>query len=579
MTIHAQIEQPVKWSISQEHDSVYVLTAHIDADWHLYDIELPDGGPLPTVFTYADAPIAVERLNEPLRSFDDMFQMELAYYESEASFQLPASALSADGELQVRFMACNDRSCLAPTTFTFELPKRESDMPSAGDLQSAGHGLLWIFLMGLLGGLLAIFTPCVWPIIPMTVSFFLKRSGNGLRDAMLYGVAIIVIYVSLGLLITLIFGASALNNIATNAVVNLIFFALLVLFAFSFFGAFEITLPSSWSTRLDARASSASGFLSILLMAFTLVIVSFSCTGPIIGTLLVEAAGKSLLAPTLGMLGFAIALALPFSLFAMFPQWMRRLPRSGSWMSSFKVVLAFLELALSLKFLSVADLAYGWRLLDREVFLALWIVIFGLLGVYLLGMFRFRHEEKAEGISVFRFMLAVVSLSFAIYLVPGLWGAPLKAVSAFAPPLSTQDFIVGSAPQKQHLSDLDEALQQARREDKRVLIDFSGYGCVNCRKMEGKVLTDERVKQAMERFVVVTLMVDDKTALSQPETVVENGKQITLKTVGDKWSYVQRSRFGANAQPYYVQLTQAGEQVKAAYAYSEDIEAFLNWLE
>ena len=446
--------------------------------------------------------------------------------------------------------------------------------------------------MGLLGGLLAIFTPCVWPIIPMTVSFFLKRAGassgqtasKGIRDAVLYGLAIIIIYVGLGLLITVIFGASALNALSTNAVVNLIFFALLLLFAASFFGAFELTLPASWSTKLDSKASSTGGFLSILFMAFTLVIVSFSCTGPIIGTLLVEAAGKSLLAPALGMLGFAIALALPFSLFALFPGILKRLPKSGGWMNRFKVTLAFLELALSLKFLSVADLAYGWHILDREVFISLWIVIFALLGLYLLGLIAFPHDDDSNRkTGVTRFFLAVLSLSFAIYMIPGLWGAPLRAISAFAPPMSTQDWTFGSSAvaysgSTVHFDDMDKGLAYAREHNMPIFLDFNGYGCVNCRKMEAAVLSKPQVEARLRNYVFISLIVDDKTRLDEPILVLENGKERTLRTIGDKWSYLQRSVYGANAQPYYIQLSPDGTKLSDSYSYDENIDKFLQWL-
>ncbi|MBQ7209842.1 MAG: thioredoxin family protein [Paludibacteraceae bacterium] len=573
----SQIVEPVHWNVQQD-DNGYTVTATIDQGWHLYDLAMPDNGPLPTVFSVGDEQVRAAALTKAVVSFDENFGIELSYYENEAVFVV---STTSPQPLSVRYMACNDMSCTSPITKQLsaghELHTSSANSSPATDSE---YGLWWIFLMGLIGGFLAIFTPCVWPIIPMTVSFFMKKNEqkNALRDAMLYGLAIIIIYVGLGLLITLLFGASALNSLATNAVVNLLFFALLVVFALSFFGAFEITLPSSWSTRLDAKAASTTGFLSILLMAFTLVIVSFSCTGPIIGTLLVEAAGRSLLAPTVGMLGFAIALALPFTLFAMFPKWMKQLPKSGGWMDSFKVVLAFLELALSLKFFSVADLAYGWHLLDREVFVALWIVIFALLGLYLLGVFHFRHEQPIGGISVFRFMLAVVSLSFAMYMVPGLFGAPLKAISAFAPPISTQDFVIGTEKEQAHLDDLDEALTRARAEHKNVLCDFSGYGCVNCRKMEAKVLSDEDVKRELQNFIVVTLMVDDKTPLEQPLVVEENGASVKLKTVGDRWSYVQRTRFGANAQPYYVVLNADNEMLGTPYSYNESVEDFLVWL-
>ena len=582
----AQVVNPIHWSVKLIDNDHYELRALIDNDWHLYDIRQAEGGPMATSFYVSDRQVAVQTLSTPITQYDDMFEMELSFYEKEALFSLPLSEVGGAEELTVRYMACSSQMCLSPTDYVFTLPQAQSEAnPTSRGEQ---RGLLWIFLMGMLGGLLAIFTPCVWPIIPMTISFFMKRSGNSraVKEAVLYGLAIVVIYVGLGLLITLLFGASALNSLSTNAVVNLIFFALLVIFALSFFGAFELTLPSSWSTRLNSRAKNTTGFLSIMFMAFTLVIVSFSCTGPIIGTLLVEAAGKSLLAPTIGMLGFAIALALPFSLFALFPDMMKRVPRSGGWMDSFKVTLAFLELALSLKFFSVADLAYGWHLLDRETFLALWIVIFALLGLYLLRLFRFKHEEPTnEGISVFRFMLAVVSLSFAIYMVPGLWGAPLKAVSAFAPPLYTQDFQLSTTNDEQthvtssQLQSIEQAALLAKQQGKQLLLDFSGYGCVNCRKMEAKVLSDTRVKQRLQDFVLLTLMVDDKTKLDEPVTVSENGKQIVLKTIGDKWSYVQRTEFGANAQPYYVRIDQEGKTIGEPYAYDEDVDKFLRWLE
>ena len=585
----AQILEPIHWTAGelQVTDSLVELqlTATIDKDWHLYSTELPDGGPKATTFI-VDGATVLELVPSqmPQMAYDENFGMMLSYFEKQVDFSLrllpePDKALS----VAVEYMACNDMQCLPPTTYTFfenaSLSSQNEDVSPVNG--TAQPGLWMIFLMGLLGGFLAIFTPCVWPIIPMTVSFFLKRdkTKSGWKDAMLYGLAIIIIYVGLGLLITLIFGASALNSLSTNAVVNLLFFVLLVVFAISFFGAFELTLPASWSTRLDAKASKTTGFLSILLMAFTLVIVSFSCTGPIIGTLLVEAAGRSLLAPAVGMSGFAIALALPFSIFALFPQWLHRMPKSGGWMNTFKVTLAFLELALSLKFFSVADLAYGWHLMDREVFLALWIVIFALLGVYLLGGIRFKHDGEKSHTSVTRLMLAIISLAFAVYMVPGLWGAPLKAISAFAPPLTTQDFILRQGEQQNHtFSSYEEALQQAKRENKSVLLDFSGYGCVNCRKMEAKVLSDERVVKRLQNYVVVTLYVDDKTPLESPLMVTENGKEKVLKTVGDKWSYLQRTEFKANAQPFYIQLDADGKPVSGSYAYNENAEDFLNWL-
>ena len=576
LAAQAQLVQPIKWTGEVVGDSIR-LTATIEKGWHLNIIELGDG-----------------------------FYMD----EYEGTF---TETIAKADTVQVRYNACDDKMCTAPETWEF-VSNSDSSLTSNSDRDltaEGGQSIWWIFVMGLLGGLLAIFTPCVWPIIPMTVSFFIKRGGAAkgttnaqvVRDAILYGLSIVIIYVGLGLLVTLIFGASALNALSTNAVVNIIFFLILVLFAASFFGAFEITLPSSWSTALNSKSSNTTGFLSILLMAFTLVIVSFSCTGPIIGTLLVEAAGKSLLAPAMGMLGFAIALALPFSLFAMFPSVLKKLPKSGGWMNTFKVTLAFLELALALKFLSVADLAYGWHILDREVFVSLWIVIFSLLGCYLLGLIRFPHDdEDHRTTSVSRLFLAIISLAFAMYMIPGMWGAPLRAISAFAPPMTTQDWVMtpgASVPlassahnliaseyttMTNHggqitFTDYDEGMAYAKENDMPVFLDFNGFGCVNCRKMEAAVLSKPEVAEHMHKYVLISLIVDDKTKLAEPITVEENGKTVTLKTVGDKWSHMQREHYQSNAQPYYVQLDAAGNRiVEGSYAYDEDIEKFLKWL-
>ena len=569
LTVGAQIVQPIKWTGAIEGDSVK-LTATIEKGWHLNIIELGDG-----------------------------FYMD----EYEGTF---TETIAKADTIRVRYNACDDKMCTAPETWEFVAV---GDKAKDDEAKGEGQSIWWIFVMGLLGGLLAIFTPCVWPIIPMTVSFFIKRGGAAkgttnaqvVRDAILYGLSIVIIYVGLGLLVTLIFGASALNALSTNAIVNIIFFLILVVFAASFFGAFEITLPSSWSTALNSKSSNTTGFLSILLMAFTLVIVSFSCTGPIIGTLLVEAAGKSLLAPAMGMLGFAIALALPFSLFAMFPSVLKKLPKSGGWMNTFKVTLAFLELALALKFLSVADLAYGWHILDREVFVSLWIVIFSLLGCYLLGLISFPHDdEDHRKTSVSRLFLAIISLAFAMYMVPGLWGAPLRAISAFAPPMTTQDWVMtpggqvigerlevkgeGYATMTNHggqitFTDYEEGMTYAKENNMPVFLDFNGFGCVNCRKMEAAVLSKPEVAEHMHKYVLISLIVDDKTKLAEPITVEENGKTVTLKTIGDKWSHMQRAHYQSNAQPYYVQLDANGNRiVEGSYAYDEDIEKFLNWL-
>ena len=510
----AQLVQPVKWTGEEIGDSVR-LKAVIDPGFHMSIIEFGD-------FEYDD-------------EYVDSFIVTLAKAEL----------------VPIRFNACDDKMCTAPEVWEYSSLSAESASPlsEASSLSSDTERSLWlIFILGLLGGLLAIFTPCVWPIIPMTVSFFLKK-GGGLKDAILYGLSIVILYVGLGLLVTVIFGASALNELSTNAIVNIVFFLILVIFALSFFGLFEITLPDSWSTALDSKARSTGGFLSILLMAFTLVIVSFSCTGPIIGTLLVEAAGKSLLAPTIGMLGFAVALALPFSLFAMFPQWLKQAPKSGDWMTSFKVVLAFLELALSLKFLSVADLAYGWGILPRWLFIAIWIACFAGIGIYLLWNIKNVSTTR----KIIRALVIIPSLAFAGYLVPGLWGAPVKAISAFAPPMEIEG--------REVFNDYDEGLAYARQSGKPIIIDFTGYGCVNCRKMEAFVLANDSVKSRLQNYVFIELFVDDK----------RDG-------VGDRNSQIQREQFGANAQPFYVQLDENGKQVAEPMVFTTDPMEFINWL-
>lgn len=580
-----------------------------------------------------------------IKKMDPIFEMEVKFFEKTAKFtqkvKLTGGKYSVSGYLE--YGACNDENCLPPTSvdFTFsgevpaqakaadtkekEAPKKEGtpveavakadtavEAPTAADstvaettlqettnywtpviseLSSYGegtneesHSWIYIFFTGLIGGLLALFTPCVWPIIPMTVSFFLKRTKDkkkGIRDAWTYGASIVVIYVTLGLAITLIFGASALNALSTNAIFNILFCLMLVVFAASFFGAFEITLPSKWSNAVDSKAEATTGLLSIFLMAFTLSLVSFSCTGPIIGFLLVEVSTSgSVVAPAIGMLGFAIALALPFTLFAMFPSWLKSMPKSGGWMNVIKVSLGFLELAFALKFLSVADLAYGWRILDRETFLALWIVIFGLLGMYLLGKIKFPHDDDNTKVGVGRFFLALFSLAFAVYMIPGLWGAPLKAVSAFAPPMQTQDFNLYKNEVHAKFNDFDAGMEYARQNHKPVMIDFTGYGCVNCRKMELAVWTDPQISQIMnDDYVLITLYVDEKTSLPEPIKITENGKERTLRTIGDKWSYLQRSKFGANAQPFYVLLDNEGKPLNSSYSYDEDIAKYKDFLQ
>ena len=624
LAAQAQLVQPIKWKGEVIGDNIR-LTATIDKGWHLNIIELGDGeyddeyeGSFTTTVPKADkvtvrfnacddkmctapetwtyvAPkekkeVAVDKTKEKKDPNKDKESKKDKKESNKEDKEKPAEpkaevakAEQTPEKLDTTAVATTDTIAkVEPTAEATAAPEEET------------LSLWWIFVLGLGGGLLAIFTPCVWPIIPMTVSFFIKRGGADkgttnatvIRDAILYGLSIVIIYVVLGLLVTLIFGASALNALSTNAVVNIIFFLILVVFAASFFGAFEITLPSSWSTALNSKSGNTTGFLSILLMAFTLVVVSFSCTGPIIGTLLVEAAGKSIMAPAMGMLGFAVALALPFSLFAMFPSVLKKLPKSGGWMNTFKVTLAFLELALALKFLSVADLAYGWHILDREVFVALWIIIFTLLGLYLLGLISFPHDDDDHRkTSVSRLFLAIISLAFAMYMVPGLWGAPLRAISAFAPPMSTQDWVMTpGASASTHgeqivFEDYDEGMAYAKKHNMPVFLDFNGYGCVNCRKMEAAVLTKPEVAEHMQKYVLISLIVDDKTKLAEPITVEENGNTITLETIGEKWSYMQRTQYQANAQPYYVQLDADGNKiVETSYAYDEDIDKFLEWL-
>lgn len=453
----------------------------------------------------------------------------------------------------------------------------------------ANHSLFYIFIIGFVGGLLALVMPCIWPIIPMTVSFFLKRAKDdkkkGVRDACTYGLSIVVIYLVLGLAVTAIAGPSTLNALSTSAVFNIILFCLLAVFAFSFFGWFEIKLPDSWGNAVDSKASSTTGLISIFLMAFTLVLVSFSCTAPIIGLLLVQTVTSGdWLAPTIGMLGFALALALPFTLFALFPSWLKSAPRSGSWMETIKIVLGFVELAFSLKFLSVADLAYGWHILDREVFLSLWIVIFALLGLYLIGKLKFQVDAIGGDINkpmpVACIMLGLCSLAFSVYMIPGLWGAPCKAVSAFAPPVNTQDFNLNTKMVEPAYKDYELGMAAAKAAGKPVLIDFTGYGCVNCRKMEASVWTDPSVADKLTKdYVLISLYVDDKTPLPEPMEVTFNGEKRTLRTVGDKWSYLQASKFGANAQPFYVLLDNDGNPLNGSYTHDEDIDKFVKFLQ
>lgn len=643
----AQIFDPVKWKsaikMTDATNGVVTFTATVDAGWHVYGTQLPSGGPEPTSVQWNNQGVKLVGGLTPSKAahkqHDETFDMDLSWWTGSVTLSQKFTVTTKEYKIEgsIRYMACDDENCTPPKSESFSFKGTAAQAPVAETVQapianaapadtaatlaqpvaavgtpdsavaSPTHDQLWapvtaiegdnadvediadrslwyIFWACFLGGLLALLTPCVWPMIPMTVSFFLKKSGSrakAITNATTYGLSIIIIFLLLGICFTVLFGASAMNALATSAWCNLLFFALLVIFAISFFGAFEITLPQSLSNKMDSTASKTTGMLSIFFMAATLVIVSFSCTGPIIGTLLVEAASRgSVMGPVVGMTGFAIALAIPFTVFALFPTMLKKMPKSGGWLNTVKVVLGFIELALSLKFLSVADLAYGWRILDRETFIALWIAIFGVMGFYLLGMFRFKSDgdPKSPGIGVMRFFLALVSLSFTAYLVPGLWGAPLKATSAFVPPLYTQDFNLYGGEQVEY-DDFDEGMKAAAAQGKPVFIDFSGHGCVNCRKMEGAVLDEAKVKKMIsEDFVTIKLMVDDKTPLQQPMVVQENGQQTTLTTVGDKWSYLQRHKFNSNSQPYYVVLDQQGGLLSGPFAYNEDVDAFIAFL-
>ena len=627
-TLSAQRPVHVKWTTSVETISPtegrIVWNADIEDGWHIYGFT---DAPMPTEFAL-DSVSGVEYIGgikpsvEPTIHIDETQKMKVPWWKGKVRFtqrfRLTGNTTYALLKGEISYMSCTEEACTPPSHVPFEVPfgvaapvaepepepEPEPVVAAAPAPDEVDYGDLWepvkiapadatsaavnqsewwvLLGFGFLGGLLALLTPCVWPMIPMTVSFFLKKGKSrrkAIADAVTYALSIIIIFLVLGIAITMIFGAGKLNEIATSAFFNVLFFLLLVVFAISFFGAFDIKLPSRWSNAMDAKAEKTGGVISIFFMAFTLVLVSFSCTGPIIGTLLVEAASEeSILGPALGMGGFALGLALPFGLFAFFPSMLKEMPRSGSWLNTVKVVLGFVELILSLKFLSVADLAYGWRILDREVFLALWIVLFVLLGIYLLGKLRFSHDGEQSHVSVPRFFMATASLSFAVYMLPGLWGAPLKAISAFAPPLTTQDFNLYGGTFKE-FSDYDEGMLYAREHNMPVLIDFSGYACVNCRKMEGAVFDTQDVRTILERdYVLIKLMVDDKEALPQPEEVTIYGEPTTIKTVGERWSYLQQHKFGVSTQPYYVILDNHGRPLEAPRSYDENVEAFVSWL-
>ena len=665
---HQPVQFSVRQDKLSDTEIEVVFTGKGEPGWHVYGTDIADGGPTRAELTLEKQRGVrpdgrLRATGKVKREMDEMFGMELSFMEGTASFSQKFTLTGGDYEVAgyLTYGACNDENCIPPTSADFEFHGEVKAAPAAkedsktkevttqettadnsevsevtdvhttdttttandnGDLWSpateqlkafgentvsdvSDSPLWYIFALGFLGGLVALVTPCVWPVIPMTVSFFLKRGttrksteeevraakARGRKDALTYGLAIILIYVSLGLAVTAIFGASALNSLATNAFFNILFFLMLLTFGASFIGGFELTLPASWTSSVDDKANSTSGTLSIFLMAFTLVLVSFSCTGPIIGFLLVEmVTSDNIAGPTVGMLGFSVALALPFTLFALFPTMLKSAPKSGGWMNVVKVTLGFIELAFSLKFLSVADLAYGWGILDRETFLAIWIVLATLLGAYLIGWIRFPHDEdeydemgevvQRPRTGVIRFFLALIAFAFALYMVPGLWGAPCKAVSAFAPPMQTQDFRLGDESVEARFNDYDEGMAYAKAHAMPVMIDFTGYGCVNCRKMEAAVWTDPQVAGIMqEKYVLITLYVDEKTPLPEKLTVRENGADVTLRTVGDRWSYLQRSKFGANAQPFYVLLDNEGHPLTGSYSYNEDVQAYVGFLQ
>ena len=646
LTGKAQMIEPVHFetllkTTDKGEEAEIVFNASIDDGWHLYSTDLGSDGPIAASFhvNKMEGAVTVGKLQprgKVVEEYDEMFGMKLRFFEHKGTFVQKIKFTKRDYliDCYIEYGACNNENCLPPTQVAFfkkgvaniskaqqeeaeekaeEMVAEEmvtdtaqaptdsiaatttatigqelwspviDELKAYAEKQAQDSSLIYIFMAGLVGGFLALLTPCVWPIIPMTVSFFLKRNKEkkkAVREAVTYGVSIVVIYVLLGLVVTMLFGASALNALSTNALFNIFFCLLLVVFAASFFGAFELTLPSSWSNKIDQKSENTTGLLSIFLMAFTLTLVSFSCTGPIIGFLLVAVSTQgSILSPTVGMLGFAVALAIPFTLFAMFPTLLKSAPKSGGWMNVIKVVLGFIELAFALKFLSVADLAYGWHILDREVFLSLWIVIFGLLGIYLMGWLKFPHDDPEHRTNVPQFFVGLISLAFTVYMIPGLWGAPLKAISAFALAMNAQDFNLQKAAVEPKFTDFDEGMAYAAKQGKPVMVDFTGFGCVNCRKMEAAVWTDAAVADLLNNdYILISLYVDDKTPLTEPISVTENGQQRMLRTVGDKWSYLQRTKVGANTQPFYVLLDEKGMPLNGSRSYDEDIAEYVDFL-
>jgi len=650
---NAQIHNPVTWDTSVEkiNDSEFnlVITAEIETGWHLYSQKVPEGGPIPTSIKISADDTKYQLIGSPQEGkgheeYDNVFDMDIKYFEMKAVFKQKIRLLS-DEKIAVsgvlEFMVCDDTNCLPPTEvdLAFEVQgqgaeplsqesiantensflqqsnkaeasekkdKAVSQEKITGEPKKEKRKSLWtLFILSFFAGFAALLTPCVFPMIPMTVSFFTKQSKNravGIRNAILYGASIVILYVFLGTVVTYFFGADSLNALSTNVWFNLVFFLLLIVFAVSFLGAFEITLPSSWGTKVDSQAD-RGGLIGIFFMALALAIVSFSCTGPIVGTALVAAAAQGGTAPIISMLGFSLAIALPFSLFAAFPGWMNSLPKSGGWLNTVKVFLGFLELALAFKFLSNADLVLQAHWLEREVFIAIWITIFGALALYLFGKIKLPHDSELSHISVGRLSLGLIVLSFTIYMIPGLWGAPLKLISGFPPPMhySESSYGVGytklsdggssgvrEIPADAHLGphdiisfyDYEKGMAYAKKVNKPVMIDFTGHACVNCRKMEERVWSDSRVLQVLKNdIVLISLYVDDKRALPAEEQYTSsiNGKKVT--TIGKKWSEFQINKYKANAQPYYVLIDLEGNNLNEYSAYNPDIEAYLEWLQ
>ena len=618
---YAQFPKPVTFTnnLKTLNDSTIEVSfvGVIDSGWHVYGANLEGDGPTSTSFNI-DTILGCEingdliAVGNEKSQYDEMFGMQVRYFENKVTFKQLITLTGDEYKLKgyLEYGACNNSSCIPPTTVDIDINGQtigavnhaKPNIVETAQPDNTQFGQLWeptntiietmptqntslwlIFWSCFLFGLLALLTPCVWPIIPMTVSFFLKRTNNrskGITDSITYGLSIFVIYISLGLAITYIAGPNALNALSTNAIFNLFFTAMLIVFGISFLGAFEITLPSAWSNAVDAKAEKTTGLISIFLMAFTLVLVSFSCTGPIIGFLLVQISTTgNFVAPTIGMAGFAIALALPFTLFALFPSWLNKMPKSGNWMITIKVVLGFIELAFSLKFLSVADLAYGWHILDRETFIVIWAALAITLGIYLFGKLKLAHDNNDSPIGIVRLLCGIASIAFAIYLIPGLWGAPLKAVSAFVPPMYTQDFDLDKSTPRAKFTVYEEGMKYAKEVGKPVIVDFTGHGCVNCREMEQAVWTDKRVAQSLNNdFILISLYVDDKTPLEERITVEENGNQRTLRTVGDKWSYLQSRKFGLNTQPLYTALDANGEMLTQPISFDKNVDNFLSFL-